>query len=205
MDIWSMFVPTNEVLDQYINTVLLKHYPSLDVMNPQIIYDFLNAHMWQTALWPSKFATPNFVGEPARFNPQSDVVDARILSNGMFYGTNKVQESDAFHSVFGKAYLNPAFNLMTRLLQRELRYALSNPNSKYALLLLSDEVLKNAGYAFDPALNSYLYLNSGTQAPACQPHSLQRRRQRENQPLPDVPHPEQKDHCRQRRAGGRRL
>jgi uncharacterized surface protein with fasciclin (FAS1) repeats len=164
MDSWSMFVPTNEVLDHYINTVLLEHYESLDVMNPQIIYDFLNAHMWQTALWPSKFATPNYVGEPARFNPQSDVVDARILSNGMFYGTNKVQESDAFHSVFGKAYLNPAFNLMTRLLQRELRYALSNPNSKYALLLLSDQVLQNAGYAYDPALNSYLYLNSGTQA-----------------------------------------
>jgi uncharacterized surface protein with fasciclin (FAS1) repeats len=164
MDAWSMFVPTNEVLTQYINTVLLEHYPSLDVMNPQIIYDFLNAHMWQTAVWPSKFATPNFVGEPARFNPQSDVVDARILSNGMFYGTNKVQESDAFHSVFGKVYLDPKFNLMTQVLQRELRYTLSNPNTRYALLLLSDEVLSNAGYRFDPVTNAYLYNNSATQA-----------------------------------------
>jgi uncharacterized surface protein with fasciclin (FAS1) repeats len=166
MDSWSMFVPTNEVLTQYINNVLLEHYKEKDLslINPQIIYDFINAHLWQTAVWPSKFAIPNFVGEPARFNPQSDVVDARILSNGMFYGTNKVQESDAFHSVFGKAYLDPKYNLMTRLLQRELRYALSNPNTKFALLLLSDEVLGNAGYKFDQVANAYLYNESPTQA-----------------------------------------
>jgi uncharacterized surface protein with fasciclin (FAS1) repeats len=75
-----------------------------------------------------------------------------------------VQESDAFHSVFGKAYLNPAYNLMTKLLQRELRYTLSNPNSRYALILLSDATLLAAGYRFDQVANSYIYNNSGTQA-----------------------------------------
>lgn len=164
-DAWSIFVPTNEVLDAYLKNVLLEHYASLDVINPQIIYDFLNAHLWQTTVWPTRFnSTRNTVGEPARFNKDTDVVDAKVLSNGMFYGTNKVQESDAFHSVFGKAYLDPKYFLMTQLLQRELRYTLSNPATKYTLFLLSDQVLTAAGYSFDAVNNTYLYNGTGTQA-----------------------------------------
>jgi uncharacterized surface protein with fasciclin (FAS1) repeats len=161
---WSMFVPTNEVLTNYINTVLLEHYNSLDEMDPQIIYDFINSHLWQNAVWPSKFATPNFVGEPARFDRNSNIVEAKVLSNGMFYGTNKVQQSDAFHSVFGKAYLDPKYSLMTRLLQRELRYSVSNPNTRFTMFMISDEVLQQAGYTFDVVNNTYEYNNSSTQA-----------------------------------------
>jgi len=161
---WSMFVPTNQVLNDYIKNTLLEHYTSLDDLNPQILYDFINAHMWQNTVWPSKFATPSFVGEPARFDPQANVVDKQVLSNGMFYGTNKVQESDAFHSVFGKVYLDPKYSLMTRLLQRELRYTVSNPSSRFTMFLISDEVLQKAGYGFDAVNNTYLYNGASTQA-----------------------------------------
>ncbi|MFD3002011.1 fasciclin domain-containing protein [Pontibacter toksunensis] len=160
-DSWSMFVPTNEVLQSYIDNVLLEHYESLDDMNPQIIFDFLNAHMWQTTVWPSKFnTTANYVGEPARFDLATDIVDPKVLSNGMFYGANKVQESDAFHSVFGKVYLDPKFSLMSRFLQRELRSAVSNPNVSFTMFLLSDEVLAEAGYSFDEQANSWMYNGS---------------------------------------------
>ena len=107
-DSYSMFVPQNAALTSYINTVLLEHYPTLESLPINVIYDFVNAHMWRTAVWPSKFAsTFNAVGEEARFNPATDVVDKKILSNGIFYGTNKVQEANVFSSVYGKAYLDP--------------------------------------------------------------------------------------------------
>ena len=85
-----MFVPTNEALLDYVNRVLLEHYNSLDEMPVNVIYDFVNAHLWQTAVWPSKFsATFNYLGEEARFDPATDVVDKKILSNGIFYGTSR--------------------------------------------------------------------------------------------------------------------
>ena len=131
-DGYTLFVPENAALINYINTVLLEHYPSVDALPVNIIYDFMNAHMWRTTVWPSKFATTfNSVGEEARFNPASDVVDRQVLSNGFFYGTNKVQDANVFSSVYGRAYLDPNYSIMTSLLNLDLKFQISNINQKY--------------------------------------------------------------------------
>ena len=103
--------------------------------------------MFQTAVWPTKFNTTyNFQGEEARFDPAADVVDKKILSNGIFYGTNKVQEANVFSSVYGKAYLDPEYSMMTSLLNQELKYIISNVKQKYTLFLVSNKALIAAGY-----------------------------------------------------------
>ncbi len=153
---YSMFAPTNEVLKNYINNVLLENYPSKRVedLPINIIYDFVNAHLWQTAVWPSKFQTTfNFLGEEARFTA-GDVVDKKILSNGIFYGTNKVQEANVFSSVFGKAYLNPQYSMMTSLLNQELKFTISNVRQKYTLFLVSNKALNDSGYFVDPSVSN---------------------------------------------------
>ena len=152
---YSMFVPNNDALQAYIKNVLLEYYPSLDVMPVNIIYDFINAHLFQSAVWPSKFSsTYNYLGEEARFNANTDVVDKKILSNGIFYGTNKVQEANVFSSVYGKAYLNPNYSMMTSLLNQELKYQISNVRQKYTLFLVSNSVLNAAGYFSDPTVDN---------------------------------------------------
>jgi len=152
---YSMFVPTNAVLLNYINTVLLEHYSSLDAVPINIIYDFVNAHLWQTAVWPSKFKTTfNYLGEEARFDATADVIDKKILSNGIFYGTNKVQDANVFSSVYGKAYLNPEYSMMTGLLNQELKFQISNIYQKYTLFLVSNAVLNAAGYTADPTVDN---------------------------------------------------
>ena len=154
---YSMFAPTNEVLKAYINNVLLENYPSkrLEDLPISIIYDFVNAHLWQTAVWPTKFATTfNFLGEEARFNANVDVVDKKILSNGIFYGTNKVQEANVFSSVFGKAYLNPKYSMITSLLNQELKFTISNVRQRYTLFLVSNKALNDSGYYADPSVSN---------------------------------------------------
>lgn len=156
---YSMFAPTNDVLRQYINDVLLEHYPSkrIEDMPINIIYDFVNAHLWQTAVWPSKFQTTfNFLGEEARFNA-GDVVDKKILSNGIFYGTNKVQEANVFSSVFGKAYLDPKYSMMTSLLGQELKFTISNVRQKFTLFLVSNKALNDSGYFADATASNIAY------------------------------------------------
>ncbi|HVG40805.1 MAG TPA: fasciclin domain-containing protein [Chitinophagaceae bacterium] len=165
-DSWSIFVPRNAELLSYIRNVLLEYYgkdlANIDKLPPQVLIDFLNAHMWQTAVWPSKFNnTFNFLGEEARFNAQSDVTERKILSNGMFYGTSKVQEANVFSSVYSRAYLDPKYSIMTRLLDAELKFLINSPNQQFTLFMMSDEVLKAAGYDYNAALNEWGYTPPG--------------------------------------------
>jgi uncharacterized surface protein with fasciclin (FAS1) repeats len=159
---WTLFVPKNDVLLDYEKNVLLEFYQSFDNTPTSIILDFLNSHMWQTPVWPSKFKSSiNVAGEEARFNPQTDVFDKKILSNGMFYGTNKVQEGNVFSTVYSRAYLDPKFSIMTRLLNTDLRFIITNPNSKFTLFMMPDAVLRAAGYDYNVNSNLYTF-TSGT-------------------------------------------
>jgi uncharacterized surface protein with fasciclin (FAS1) repeats len=154
-DSYSIFVPDNASLTAYINDVLLEHYPSIEALPVSVIYDFVNAHMWRTTVWPSKFSsTFNSVGEEARFDANTDVIDKKVLSNGMFYGTKKVQQANVFSSVYGKAYLDPAYSMMTSLLNLDLKFQISNIRQKYTLFLISNAAFNAAGYFADPTVSN---------------------------------------------------
>ncbi len=160
-DGWTIFVPTNDSLTKYINTVVLQQYPTINSLPLSIISDLLNAHMWQSTVWPGKFSsTYNFLGEPAKMNSTTDIVDRKVLSNGVFYGTKKVNEPNVFSTVYGKAYLNPNYSLMTRLLDQELKPVITNPNVKYTMFMVSDAVLAAKGYSYNPGSNLWTYLGS---------------------------------------------
>ena len=157
---WTLVVPRNDSLQSYINRVLLENYSSISALPVSVITDLLNAHMWQTSVWPSRFKTTlNYLGEPLYSDPQTNIIEKRILSNGIFYGTTKVNEPNVFSSVYGKAYLNPKFSLMTRLLDQELKTVISNNNFKYTVFMMPDAVLANQGFGYDPA-NNIWYLGS---------------------------------------------
>lgn len=164
-DGWSIFVPTNDVLTTYINTVILEKYASLDQIPIQIIIDLLNAHMWGTTVWPSRFAkTTNIQGEPARFDPAVNVIDKQVLSNGMFYGTNIVQQADVFRSVYGKVYLDPAYSLMKIALDNDagLGLVIKNPAQKYTVMMMSDKLLRSQGYDYNVNYAYFTYTAPGT-------------------------------------------
>jgi uncharacterized surface protein with fasciclin (FAS1) repeats len=157
---WTMFVPTNDSLNKYINNVVLQQYPTLQSLPLSIIADLLNAHMWQTTVWPNKFnSTYNFLGEPAKMNSTTDIVDRKVLSNGIFYGTKKVNEPNVFSTVYGKAYLDPRYLLMTRLLDMDLKSSVTNPNIKYTMFMMSDAVLAAKGYSYNAGSNGWVFTN----------------------------------------------
>jgi hypothetical protein len=79
----------------------------------------------------------------------------------MFYGTSKVQEANVFSTVYGRAYLDPKFSIMTRLLNTDLKFIITNPNSKFTLFMMPDAVLQAAGYNYDVNSNLYTF-TSGT-------------------------------------------
>jgi uncharacterized surface protein with fasciclin (FAS1) repeats len=162
-DGFSLFVPTNDVFDEYVNKVLLEHYPSIDKLPIGIITDFLNAHMWSTTVWPSKFATTNNgFGEPARFDAANDVVDKKFCSNGVFYGTSKVEAANVFSTVYGRVYLDPAYSLTLLALNASgIKTNISNVFFKYTMFLFSDVQLQALGYGYNTIQNVFTYQGPG--------------------------------------------
>jgi uncharacterized surface protein with fasciclin (FAS1) repeats len=161
---WTLFAPNNDALSSYVNNVLLESYGNdVRLLPLNIIADLLNAHLWQSAVWPSKFnSTYNFLGEPASMDRNTNIVDRKILSNGFFYGTNKVNEPNVFSTVYGKAYLNPKFSIMTRLLDVELKNIITNPAAKYTVFMMPDVVIRAQGYNYNQAANAWTYTNPST-------------------------------------------
>ncbi len=156
-DCWTMFIPRNEAVTNYVNTVLCQHYPSLDEMPIQIIADFLNSHLFPTAVWPTQFATTrNNAGEEARFDPAADVFDKQFLSNGIVYGVNKVMEPNAFRTVFGKVYLDNKYQFMTRILDATgLKIMVSQPSIPVTMFLIPDKVFADSGYSYNVTSNTW--------------------------------------------------
>ncbi|HSC38992.1 MAG TPA: hypothetical protein VLD19_14015, partial [Chitinophagaceae bacterium] len=165
-DCWTLFIPNNAAGDAYVKNVLCQYYPSLDAMPIDIIADFLNAHMFPTAVWPTRFATTrNKLTEPARFDPNTDVFDKKILSNGFLYGTTKVEAADVFSTVYSKAYLNPNYTMMTRLLNvTGLKLLIANSAVPVDIFLVPDQVFYAAGYTYNVSKDQFEYKPTGATA-----------------------------------------
>jgi uncharacterized surface protein with fasciclin (FAS1) repeats len=161
IDGWTIFVPTNAALHDFYNTKFLEHYSSLDAMPQQLISELVNAHMFRTTVWPSKFdITVNPFGEPARFDPESNVVEKKIGSNGIFYGVDKVQETDGFYTLLGDIYLNPEYSLMLQALYTTSLYAIvKNTNLKFTVFMVPNTGFESLGFSYDDAINTW-YLNN---------------------------------------------
>lgn len=158
-DCWTMFIPNNQAVDDYVKNVLCQNYASLDAMPVGIITDFLNSHLFPTAVWPTKFSTTlNSFSEPAKFDANADVFDRKILSNGMLYGTTKVQNADVFSTVFGKAYLNPNYSMMTKLFAvTGLKLLIAKSNVPVNIFLIPDKAFSDSGYTYNATKDQFEY------------------------------------------------
>jgi hypothetical protein len=61
--------------------------------------------------------------------------------------------------VYGKAYLDPKYSLMTRLLDMEIKGNITNPSVKYTLFMMSDAVLAAKGYSYNAGANGWVFTN----------------------------------------------
>ncbi|GAA4307048.1 fasciclin domain-containing protein [Aestuariibaculum suncheonense] len=164
-DAYTLIVPENSVLQTFVDEVLLKNYESLDKLPKYVFEDFINAHMIQAAVWPSKKGGySNALEEDIRIDMDTDVIEAKLLSNGFFYGTSRIQESNLFFSVYTSAYLDPDFTLATRLFNDGSGYReiASNIYSNYTLFLPSDEILMNLGFDYDINRSEWVYVSPET-------------------------------------------
>lgn len=150
---WSILAPTNEAFRAYRKKILAKYGNSFfKTAPPSIVIDFINSHMWPTALWPSNFSQNlNTQLEVVTLNT-GNVVDRQLLSNGVFYGVSETQHANVFRTVYGVPYLDPATNMNYRGYAEEITgiktYA-TQAGVRQTLLVMPDAVLIAGGYRYN--------------------------------------------------------
>lgn len=153
---FSITAPNNAAVADYARRVLLKYYPAGSTLkdvfysNPAILTEFVNAHLYNTQLWPSRFdVEQNFQAERPKITT-ANIKEVKLLSNGAFYGVDAAQDANVFRSVFSNVLLDPKYSLMRTALQRMgMNITLKIPTIRYLLILISDEELYRMGFTYD--------------------------------------------------------
>ena len=156
-DMAAMFVPTNEAMNQYINSgagaVLKDRFGSWDSIPNDILPSLIKRHMRTSFIEsvPSRFAT--MVDEDNSVLPvkEADIVRTYIGSNGVVYETSKVYPPDDYISVYGPVLLsandvspvNKTKVWRWAITQNDFRLYLNSLVSTYAFFVPTDEYFKN--------------------------------------------------------------
>lgn len=156
-DMAAMFVPTNDAMNEYINSgagaVLKDRFKSWDSIPNDILPLFIKRHMRTSFIEsvPSRFAT--MVDEDNSVLPvkEADIVNAYIGTNGVIFETNKVYPPDDYISVYGPVLLsandatddNKTKIWKWAITQNDFRLYLNSLVSTYSFFVPTDEYFKN--------------------------------------------------------------
>jgi uncharacterized surface protein with fasciclin (FAS1) repeats len=161
---WTICIPNNATLNDFISNKLLKHYSSVNKIfsdNPDILADLINSHMYSYSVWPSQL--------PAINVSLGNILTRKVCSNGFFYGINDMTVP-GFYSVFGEAYLNPSCRILTEGikylgLRDMLEGNTGTTKTKYTLFMATDSALAPAiramGYMYNPTLHQVQKYDNG--------------------------------------------
>lgn len=156
---YTFVVPKNQQVIDYTKYLLI-YFGTFEAAPPEVLNDFINSHMWTSQVWPNRFTTSaNFQGEAPTITI-GNIVDKKLLSNGVFYGTDKVQEANVFRTIYSKPYLDPRYIFMTRGLNAELKYSIINAQVKYTMFMMPDVSVRAAYYDWSSERNTWSYFPS---------------------------------------------
>ena len=152
---YTLMAPTNAVLQDYRKKILSNYGNSFFKTAPSsLIYDFINSCMMAENIWPSKFTTSENVQAEVPTIQLNSIVDRKVLSNGFFYGLDKMHEANVFRTLFGVPYLDPRYGLTLQAYNESvtgIKPMITQPNVRFTLLITSDEILTATGWRYNEA------------------------------------------------------
>jgi len=159
---WTAAIPTNAALQAWQKEILV-NLSTFDQAPPSVLIDLINSFLWTTAVWPADILTTTNAQVQAASFTASDIVDKKVLSNGIFYGTSVAHQSNIFRTVYGKAYLDPKYSLMTRAFgESDLKVVSMNAALKFTLFMMSNTEIQKLGYTFNTDQGQWSYVNPAT-------------------------------------------
>jgi uncharacterized surface protein with fasciclin (FAS1) repeats len=150
-NLYTLYLPTDNILQEYLDNTILKYYPSIDSV-PEVTISYILQTQISTSLgFISKISKNyyNSYGDAMVIQP-SDINSAFMCSNGLLYGMNRVLEPNVFSCVPGRLFFDPKFSTFLEILrQLNLITPLSNPDVDVTLFAPTN----NAIAAYDIRYN----------------------------------------------------
>lgn len=151
-DAFSAFIPDDEILGEYLNNTIFKYYESLDSVPEVTLLYILQAHITEHFEVPSKIVKGffNYYGDILPIDPYTDVENATLLSNGAFFGINKILEPNAFKAVSGPLFYNSNYTtILYALNESQILTSLSREDVKASVFVYPNEKLESYGIRYE--------------------------------------------------------
>jgi uncharacterized surface protein with fasciclin (FAS1) repeats len=160
-NMWTIFLPPNDVLQKYLDDTVLKYYDSLDSVPRVTLYYILQTQLSARLVVMSALEKGYFNAFGDAMNiPKSDIASGYMCSNGVVYESKKVLEPNVFTCVPGLLFIDKDYStLLYALNAANMLSSLSNPDSHVTLFASTNEQLEKYGIRYN-ATNAIIEFRS---------------------------------------------
>jgi uncharacterized surface protein with fasciclin (FAS1) repeats len=150
---FTAFVPTNSVLQDYLDNTVFKYYESIDSVPDVTLIYLIQSHITSHFDLVSKMREVwyNYYGDEIPVDPDKDFNEAVLLSNGAFYEVNRILEPLAFTTVCGPLFYNSNYTTFLHILNSasSVLPSLGREDVYATVLAPSNEKLEEYGVRFN--------------------------------------------------------
>jgi uncharacterized surface protein with fasciclin (FAS1) repeats len=142
---YSLFAPKNDVLQNYLQTEILKHYDGLNDVPEFILKMIVNAHLRDQVTYPSDLnkGVYNGEGDKMELDLKTDVYEKMFATNGSFYGLNTVIKPRALNSVLAPLLLNQDYEWFSEAINiARIVELLKRENREFTIFAPTNEVME---------------------------------------------------------------
>jgi uncharacterized surface protein with fasciclin (FAS1) repeats len=163
-DFFTCYIPTNDVLQNYLDNTVLKYYPTIDDVPLSTLYYILQTQISDVLGLKSMISKSffNSFGDAGTIQPE-DISDAFMCSNGVIYDMKKVLEPNLFSCVPGRLYFDSNYTTFLYALNiSNLMGELTNPDVDVTFFAPTNEQVEayNIRYNADDATIDWKLNNS---------------------------------------------
>lgn len=150
-NMWTAFLPPDNVLQSYLDNTVLKYYASIDSVPRVTLYYILQSQLSGALVIPSKLKNGYFnaFGDATELS-ENDISSAYMCSNGVVYESSKVLEPNVFTCVPGILFIDKNYSTLLFVLnQANMLTTLSNPIADVTLFAATNEKLEEYGVRYN--------------------------------------------------------
>jgi uncharacterized surface protein with fasciclin (FAS1) repeats len=161
-DMFTAYIPRNEALQDYLDKNVYPYYSSIDSLPDVTLNYIIQSHITDKLGLKSKMEKGiyNVFGDIINIDPETDITDAFMCSNGALYEMNKVMEPYVFTTVPGPLFFNSNYTIfLNALLIADMMNTISTPEFQVSVFAPCNEQLTNYGIRYDAQENVMQYLS----------------------------------------------
>lgn len=159
-DMFTAYIPKDDVMQTYLDEKVFPYYPAVDSMPEVTLYYIVQSHITPKLNVKSKIkkGVYNAFGDIIDIDPDSEITDAYMCSNGVLYEMNRVLEANVFTTVPGPLFFNSNYTtFLYALASADMINAISNPELDVTVLAPSNEQLAEYGIRYNVEDNIMQY------------------------------------------------